>query len=121
MSDDTYLLCPNCNMQSHHPDDVKFGWCAKCEAFVYAFHSQPVDLNLIINDLQKRVRYELGQGSPFSLQFEQFSVDGLMYWRALLRLGSRIHGHSTRNHLAPVDALRELDLLLEEKASRRTR
>lgn len=118
---DIFITCPKCHMTSHNPNDVKFGWCAKCEVFIYALdHQGPINFNAIVSDLQKRCRRDLGAGAPFSLQFEQFSgSEGVLYWRAIVKLGSRLECYSHREHVTPTDALRELDMLLEEKADRR--
>lgn len=111
------ITCPKCEMTSHNPNDVKFGWCAKCELFIYSInHSGTIHFDAIVSDLQKRCRRELGQGAPFSLQFEQFTgSDKTLKFRALIKMGSRVECTSTREHISPTDALRELDMLLEEK------
>lgn len=110
------ITCPKCTMTSHNPNDVKFGWCGKCALFIYSMDSQgPINFNAIFGDLQTRVRRELGQGAPFSLQFEQFTgTDGTFAFRALIKLGERVACHSGRDHQTPTDALRELDMLLDK-------
>ena len=110
-------ICPTCKMESYSPMDIKFSWCANCDAFHYAFEGPRIQLNHIISDLQKAVRGRMGEGDPFSLQFEQFTDNaGIMCWRSLIKLGNRVWKTSTRMHTTPVDALCELSLLVEEKA-----
>lgn len=109
-------VCPTCKMESHHPADIKFSWCANCEVFHYAFKSPKIQLNHIISDIQSRVRGLMGEGCPFSLQFEQFTDNaGIMCWRSLIKMGDRVWKTSTKMHTTPVDALHELSLLVEER------
>jgi len=101
-------------MESHNPNDEKYGWCANCNQFSYAEgQNEPVHFNAIVSDLQAKVRSHMASGSPFSLQFEQFTDNGQMCWRALIKLGNNVWKHSHRKQATPTDALRELYELME--------
>lgn len=108
--------CPRCKMTSHHPDDIRFGWCANCNMFIYAMEPvEPIYFNSIVAHIQKKVRGFI-KDSPFSLQLEMFSDErGVMCWRALLKLGNSVWKSSSRAHVSPQDALRELSESMEDR------
>jgi hypothetical protein len=37
MPDFPVFTCPECGATSHHPDDIKYGYCATCHAFTGGF------------------------------------------------------------------------------------
>jgi hypothetical protein len=108
------ITCPRCKLESHHPEDEKHQYCSNCNQFHYALVAQePVYLNAIVSHLQEKIRGRLREGSPFSLQFEQFTHDGRLYWRALIKLGNGVWKYSHRPQVTPTDALRELSEIME--------
>lgn len=109
------IICPKCKMESHHPVDEKSQWCPSCNRFHYALeHQEPIHFNSIINNIQSKLRGHMAEGSPFSLQLEQFMEDGRLHWRALVKIGSGVYKHSRHPQQTPRDALRELSQIMEE-------
>ena len=72
-------------------------------------------LDMVIARMQKLVERKLASGSPFSLQFEQFSINGHKSWRALLKLGNPVWATSKNYHTSPTGALLELLGILEDR------
>jgi len=102
-------------MESHNPNDVRERYCGRCHQFHFALeHQEPVHLNAIVADLQKPLMRLMGDGAPFSLQFEQFTQDGVKYWRALIKIGKGVWKTSHNPQVTPTDALRELSEIMVE-------
>jgi hypothetical protein len=110
-------LDPYCGKTSHLELDERFQWCSACQQFGYAILGRTtIQLDVIVAELQKPIRYYLGQGSPFSLQFEQFlGADGVMKWRALIKLGTQVWKYSPGECDSPSDALGELQVLVQDR------
>lgn len=69
---------------------------------------EPLHLNRIISSLMESVSPALLEGDPSGLVIEQFQSKRKTYWRAFFRIGSKLVNSSTRDHVSPIDALREL-------------
>jgi hypothetical protein len=94
--------------------DEKFQWCANCNKFHYAIVDQePIHLNAVVSDMQAKLRGRMAEGAPFSLQLEQFTKDGKIYWRALVKLGNGVWKSSRSPQPSPRYALRELSQIME--------
>jgi len=115
-----HYTCPHCTFVSANPLDIRHSWCGQCHRFGWATEEEPIQLNLIVGEFQEKVRYDLGQGAPFSLQLEQFMGEGfVLHWRALIKVGKRVWRTTSRPHVTPTEALRELsELAGEEHGSR---
>lgn len=106
--------CPQCGMESHNPNDVLEKYCGNCHQFYSAMkHQDPIHFNAIMAALQAPLKSQLNSGSPFSLQFEQFTEGGRRYWRALIKVGQGTWKYSRRPQLTPTDALRELSEIMD--------
>ncbi len=44
------FTCPRCRMTSHHPDDLKYGYCGNCHAFT----GRDVWTMLDLDDIERR-------------------------------------------------------------------
>lgn len=108
MAHETYT-CPRCMKTSHNPNDARHRWCGACNRFESEVGPPPVFLSSAIGEIMRRTRRFLESGSPFSLQFEMFTgSDGVLKWRALVKIGQSVWKHSRREHESPEQALLEL-------------
>lgn len=116
MSTHESITCRKCGRTSYNKNDVLHGWCDACKLWQYEVDNPntgaaapPIQLDLIIGDLQRSHRVYMRDGSRITLLFEQFTgKDARLYWRACLMLNGRATQHSRREQLTPQDALREL-------------
>lgn len=107
--------CPRC-LTTLSAADIQQQWCPTCRKFSYVHEEEPpVRLNLIIADIHAAVRrHSESTSSPVQIVFEQFTHYGAnrLSWRCYATLNGKLVKSSTRPHMYPGDALRELTELL---------
>lgn len=108
------IVCPKCHMESHNPNDSKYGWCDNCQQFHSAvLKKEPIYFDAVVERLLYAVKKQIVGGTPFSLQFEIYEDHGHMWWRALIKMGQGVWKSTRLPQESPGDALRELSEMVD--------
>ncbi|WP_210498968.1 hypothetical protein [Vibrio crassostreae] len=114
----TPFVCPDCNKESYHPMDAKYGWCEMCKSFtdnvslIRATESAKVIVPIEINDLLKAV---VSNEKPFciipvelsSTLFQDGQISLGIQKTTHNRLQGFIHLHKSANAVLLLDQLAE--------------
>lgn len=101
--------CTFCGTAITDPAAVKALWCAKCRRFRYGgVEEEPIRFSEIVADLHNNIHRP--PDAHFAMGFEQFSHPAVPYtaWRCFLKIDGKVRRSTTRPHLTPGEALREL-------------